>query len=162
MLEKIIHPRYDKTVVENDLALLILERESVHPVIRINDEGNVPYDGEKLAVMGKSHSMYSVLTGLKLHSHKYLLSVGWGDIDPNDYAQETSDELRETDVWYVTNENCEKSQGYVKTDDGILFGSYEGSIRDSMLCAHDRIGTTSDACQGDSGEFVFAFSFVLQ
>ena len=70
----------------------------------------------------------------------------------------TSDVLRETDVWYETNDECEESQGYVKTNDGVLFGSYEGSIRESMLCAHDGIGTTSDACQGDSGEFLLFLS----
>ena len=79
---------------------------------------------------------------------------GWGDVDPSDYGQETSDELRETDVWYLTNSECEESSGYVKSNDGFLFGSYGGSIKPSMLCAHDRIGTTSDACQGDSGEIV--------
>lgn len=77
---------------------------------------------------------------------------GWGDVDSSDYGQETSDKLRETDVWYLSNGECEESEGYVKTTDGVLFGSYEGSIKDSMLCAHDWIGTTSDACQGDSGE----------
>mmetsp|Transcript_5200 Transcript_5200/g.13019 ORF Transcript_5200/g.13019 Transcript_5200/m.13019 type:complete len:1009 (+) Transcript_5200:105-3131(+) len=125
--ETIVHPRYDKTVVENDLALLVLGEESVHPYVRINTEGGVPSDGEGLVVMG------------------------WGDIDPSEYGQMTSDVLRETDVWYETNDECEESQGYVKTNDGVLFGSYEGSIRESMLCAHDGIGTTSDACQGDSG-----------
>lgn len=55
-------------------------------------------------------------------------------------------------MWYLSNEKCEESEGYVKTaTDGTLFGSYAGSIKDTMLCAHDRRGTTSDACQGDSG-----------
>ena len=40
----------------------------------------------------------------------------------------------------------------MKTAEGWVFGSYAGNIQTSMLCAHDRIGTTSDACQGDSGE----------
>lgn len=109
---------------------------------------------------------------------RWSCSVGWGDVDPSDYGQKTSDELRQTNVWYLTNGKCEQSQGYVKTNDGVLFGSYQGSILNSMLCAHDRIGTvrflkcftlcsfafcltfvkllgrlkTSDACQGDSGE----------
>jgi len=81
-----------------------------------------------------------------------LRVMGWGDVDSSDYGQETSDELRETGVWYLTNEKCEESEGYVMTaTDGALFGTYAGSIKDSMLCAHDRRGTTSDACQGDSG-----------
>lgn len=127
VMEKIVHPEYDSTVVENDIALLVLERDSVHPYVRLNGDENVPANGEELSVMG------------------------WGDVDPSDYGQETSDELRETDVWYLTNSECEESSGYVKSNDGFLFGSYGGSIKPSMLCAHDRIGTTSDACQGDSG-----------
>lgn len=127
VMETIIHPEYDKTVVENDLAILVLERDSVHPWIRINDDWDVPSDGGKLTVMG------------------------WGDIDSSDYGQKTSDELRETDVWYMTNSKCEKSEGYVKTNEGVLFGSYKGSITSTMMCALDYIGTTSDACQGDSG-----------
>ena len=128
VIEKIVHPNYDESVVENDLALLILEKDSIHPYVTINTDDNVPIDGDKLVVMG------------------------WGDIDSSEYGQETSDKLRETDVWYLTNSKCEESEGYVKTEEGVLFGSYEGSIQESMLCAHDFIGTTSDACQGDSGK----------
>ncbi|KAL7545086.1 hypothetical protein ACHAWF_008447 [Thalassiosira exigua] len=127
VLEKVVHPDYDKTVVENDLALLILERDSVHPYIRINDRDSVPSDGEELAVMG------------------------WGDVDSSEHGQKTSDELRETDVWYMTNSKCEQSEGYVKVDGQVLFGSYEAAISSTMMCAIDNIGTTSDACQGDSG-----------
>lgn len=128
VIDKIVHPNYDESVVENDLALLILEKDSIHPYVTINTDDNVPIDGDKLVVMG------------------------WGDIDSSEYGQETSDKLRETDVWYLTNSKCEESEGYVKTEEGVLFGSYEGSIQESMLCAHDFIGTTSDACQGDSGK----------
>lgn len=127
VVEKIIHPYYDKAVVENDLALLVLERDSVHPYVGINGDVAVPSGGDRLAVMG------------------------WGDVDPSEYGQKTSDELRETDVWYMPNGECEESEGYVKTNEGVLFGSYEGSITSSMMCALDNIGTTSDACQGDSG-----------
>lgn len=51
VIEKIVHPDYDKAVVENDLALLVLERNSVHPWVRVNADGLVPYQGEELAVM---------------------------------------------------------------------------------------------------------------
>ena len=135
VINKIVHPNYDESVVENDLALLILENDSIHPYVTINTDDTVPIDGDKLVVMG------------------------WGDIDSSEYGQETSDKLRETDVWYLTNSKCEESEGYVKTEEGVLFGSYEGSIQESMLCAHDFIGTTSDACQGDSGKiFIYYMS----
>jgi len=127
VVRKVVHPGYDEEVVANDLALLVLERDSAHPFARINANRNVPADGEELAVMG------------------------WGDIDSTDGGQETSDELREAAVAYLPNDECEESEGYVKTAEGWVFGSYAGNIQTSMLCAHDRIGTTSDACQGDSG-----------
>jgi len=121
VVDIIVHPQYDESVVENDIALLVIERDSKHPYIQINSNNEIPVDEEKLIVMG------------------------WGDIDSSEYGQETSDRLRETDVWYMTNSKCEESDGYVKTNEGVLYGSYEGSIKDSMMCAIDYIGTTSDA-----------------
>lgn len=52
--EEIIHPDYDEAAVENDIALLILERDSIHPYIRINSRDTVPSDGDELVVMGES------------------------------------------------------------------------------------------------------------
>ena len=121
VVDIIVHPQYDESVVENDISLLVIERDSKHPYIQINSNNEIPVDEEKLIVMG------------------------WGDIDSSEYGQETSDRLRETDVWYMTNSKCEESDGYVKTNEGVLYGSYEGSIKDSMMCAIDYIGTTSDA-----------------
>jgi len=121
VVDIIVHPQYDESVVENDIAILVIERDSKHPYIQINSNNEIPVDEEKLIVMG------------------------WGDIDSSEYGQETSDRLRETDVWYMTNSKCEESDGYVKTNEGVLYGSYEGSIKDSMMCAIDYIGTTSDA-----------------
>jgi len=121
VVDIIVHPQYDESVVENDIAILVIERDSKHPYIQINTNNESPIDEEKLIVMG------------------------WGDIDSSEYGQETSDRLRQTDVWYMTNSKCEESDGYVKTNEGVLYGSYEGSIKDSMMCAIDYIGTTSDA-----------------
>ena len=36
----------------------------------------------------------------------------------------------------------------IPSANGALFGSYKGTIKDTMLCALDDIGQTSDACQG--------------
>ena len=123
----IIHPQFDKVVVDNDVALLILERPSVHPIVQINNDQNIPIDGEELTVMG------------------------WGDIDDHPTVKETSDELRETDVWYLVNNKCEQSKGIIKTSSGYQEATYNGELTDNMLCARDNIGTVSDACQGDSG-----------
>ena len=51
VVRKVVHPGYDEEVVANDLALLVLERDSAHPFARINANRNVPADGEELAVM---------------------------------------------------------------------------------------------------------------
>ena len=59
-METIIHPEYNKTVVENDLAILVLERDSVHPWIRINDDWDVPSDGGKLTVMVRGYLSLSL------------------------------------------------------------------------------------------------------
>ena len=53
MKDIIIHPNYDQTVVENDLALLVLDVESVHPYVKINANAFVPSNGEDLVVMGE-------------------------------------------------------------------------------------------------------------
>ena len=124
---KIVHPEFDKVVVDNDVALLVLQKQSVHPIIRINNDPNVPIDGEELTVMG------------------------WGDIDDHPTIKETSDELREANVWYLNNNKCGQSKGIIKTSTGFQEASYNGELTDNMLCAKDNIGTVSDACQGDSG-----------
>jgi len=124
---KIVHPQFDKVVVDNDVALLILQKQSVHPIIRINNDPNIPIDGEELTVMG------------------------WGDIDDHPTIKETSDELREANVWYLTNSKCEQSKGIIKTSTGYQEASYNNELTDNMLCAKDNQGTVSDACQGDSG-----------
>lgn len=127
VVNKIVHPQFDKVVVDNDVALLMLQKQSAHPIIRINNDPNVPIDGEELTVMG------------------------WGDIDDHPTIKETSDELRETKVWYMTNSKCEQSKGIIKTSTGFQEASYNNELTDNMLCAKDHIGTVSDACQGDSG-----------
>jgi hypothetical protein len=88
--------------------------------------------------------------------------MGWGDINPDDVAQQISDKLRETSVRYISNEVCSQSNGYATTVmAGDQYMSYEGSVGDTMLCAFGDSGssttstssenTISDACQGDSG-----------
>jgi hypothetical protein len=85
--------------------------------------------------------------------------MGWGDINPDDVAQQISDKLRETSVRYITNEVCSQSNGYATTVmAGYQYMSYEGIVGDTMLCAFGDGSSTSlgdntisDACQGDSG-----------
>ncbi|KAL3782111.1 hypothetical protein ACHAW5_010377 [Stephanodiscus triporus] len=124
----VLHPGWDPIIVSNDVALLILERDSRHPYVTINRDQDVPTQGEHLVVMG------------------------WGDIDQDSIKQQTSDKLRETDVIYLSNDVCDMSQGYANTPQGYQFLTYEDLIGDNMLCAFGGLSATvSDACQGDSG-----------
>ena len=70
---KIVHPAYDKATVEHDLALLVLERDSVHPYIEINVDGNLPANGEELAVMVSINASFgwNTLQPRYLHLTKY-------------------------------------------------------------------------------------------
>lgn len=127
----VLHPGWDPILVSNDVALLILERESQHQYVTINWDDSIPIEGESLTVMG------------------------WGDINPDDVEQQTSDVLQETEVISITNELCSQSNGYATTPQGSQFMKYEGSIGSNMLCAFggssSQTSTVSDACQGDSG-----------
>jgi len=133
---QIIHPEWDELLVTNDVALLLLEDASSHPYITVNQNANIPIEQD---------------------DDDELVVIGWGDINPDDVAQQTSDKLRETRVRYISNEICSQSNGYATTAMAEeQFMSYEGSVRDTMLCAFGGGSTSldtavSDACQGDSG-----------
>ena len=118
------HPNYDDADLStnHDVALLFLDRDSVHPQVRLNDNANLPTDGDELVVMG------------------------WGVIDPNEASP--SDVLRETNVYYITNQECKSFTGFYQG----YFVSYFDSTDESMMCALDNVDDTpSDSCQGDSG-----------
>ena len=79
---------------------------------------------------------------------------GWGNINPCNFQQQTSDKLRGADVMALSNDVCATSQGYRTTPKGYQFMTYEGTIGNNMLCTFGGVSssTVSDACQGDSGE----------
>jgi secreted trypsin-like serine protease len=125
--KEIRHPDFDEETVNNDFLLIVLDGVSKFPLIRLNSDASIPADNNELVVMG------------------------WGDVDPSDAVQTTSDYMRETTVLYVPNDECSTSKGWVDTEQGPTMGYYEGGISDNMMCALDNVGTVSDACQGDSG-----------
>ncbi|KAL7504066.1 hypothetical protein ACHAXN_002079 [Cyclotella atomus] len=125
--KEIRHPDFDQETVNNDFLLIVLDGVSKFPSIRLNSDASIPADNDNLVVMG------------------------WGDVNPSDAVQTTSDYLRDTTVLYVPNDECETSKGWVDTEQGPTMGYYEGGISDNMMCAVDDVGTVSDACQGDSG-----------
>ncbi|EED94018.1 predicted protein, partial [Thalassiosira pseudonana CCMP1335] len=59
--------------------------------------------------------------------------MGWG-VTVEGVSSTQSDVLREVDVQYMTNTECDTSNG--------------GYIEDNMMCAWSQ---SADACQGDSG-----------
>jgi len=125
--KEIRHPNFEEETVNNDFLLIVLDGESSFPYITLNSDSNLPQDGDELKV------------------------IGWGDVNPSDAVQTTSDFLRDTSVLYMTNDECELSNGWVDTNAGSIMGYYKGGISQNMMCAVDDVGTVSDACQGDSG-----------
>eukprot|EP00534_Pseudo-nitzschia_fraudulenta_P003259 CAMPEP_0201117076 /NCGR_PEP_ID=MMETSP0850-20130426/1159_1 /ASSEMBLY_ACC=CAM_ASM_000622 /TAXON_ID=183588 /ORGANISM="Pseudo-nitzschia fraudulenta, Strain WWA7" /LENGTH=409 /DNA_ID=CAMNT_0047381315 /DNA_START=293 /DNA_END=1522 /DNA_ORIENTATION=+ len=111
----IIHPNYNEITVNNDIALYELDRDVVGlPYISLEkypvEEANTP-----------------------------LTVIGFGDTDPSEFWDVSSDTLKETTVGYVTTSECRKSLGF-------------GSVTSGMLCAFE---DGVDSCQGDSGGPLF-------
>jgi trypsin len=127
---EITHPDYSWATTDNDFMILILDQPVTEDVDLVSlGTGTVPV-GSAVTVMG------------------------WGDTHPADDVQERADELMETEVFVVSNEECERSSGTVGGTeiDGTLVGGYDedyhGQITENMMCARDN---GEDSCQGDSG-----------
>ena len=63
-----VHMRCTSLLPLLSVALLVLERDSVHPWIKINADGNVPTSGDELAVMVSLGISYSNDIGRNLAS----------------------------------------------------------------------------------------------
>ncbi|KAL7545847.1 hypothetical protein ACHAWF_009195 [Thalassiosira exigua] len=131
--DEIAHPDYDWGTTDNDFMILVLERPTTENVNLVEVSSNVVPVGQTTTVMG------------------------WGDTHPSDDVLERSEVLLETEVFVVSNEECEQSSGMVGgtvLEDGTVVGqwpeTYEGQITDNMVCA-EKEGAGVDACQGDSG-----------
>lgn len=125
-----LHPQYNDNTVDNDFNVILLteqirEEEGVR-IVKLNSDDAVPVVGATTTVMG------------------------WGDTNILADVVDISDVLIETDVYYVSNEECEKSEGRVDTGGnfGQVFSNMKGQITENMLCAW---GNITDGCQGDSG-----------
>eukprot|EP00569_Conticribra_weissflogii_P008434 CAMPEP_0171360184 /NCGR_PEP_ID=MMETSP0879-20121228/1079_1 /TAXON_ID=67004 /ORGANISM="Thalassiosira weissflogii, Strain CCMP1336" /LENGTH=629 /DNA_ID=CAMNT_0011866477 /DNA_START=197 /DNA_END=2083 /DNA_ORIENTATION=- len=117
------HPSYDDVTVDNDVMLVKLVRAVENPSLAtLNVDPSVPAAGD-------------------------LTILGWGDTDPADDVSVMAEELLYARVSYVTNEECEGTDGEVEP--GGDFSSYRGRITDGMMCAMGESG--EDTCQGDSG-----------
>jgi trypsin len=81
--------------------------------------------------------------------------MGWGDTHPADDVQTLAVELMETEVFVISNEECDQSSGTVggmEIMGGWTIGGYQtdykNQISGNMMCAKDN---GEDSCQGDSG-----------
>eukprot|EP00956_Cyclotella_meneghiniana_P014022 scaffold20758_cov74-Cyclotella_meneghiniana.AAC.5 len=114
-----VHPDYGN-VIQSDFALAKLYGRSYKPVISLNtDNANTPVNDEYLTVMGYGVTVEGI-------------------------PSTQSNVLREVDVQYMSNTECDASSGYYGGD----YVTYEGYIEENMMCCHS---LNRDACQGDSG-----------
>ncbi|KAL7533866.1 hypothetical protein ACHAXR_005490 [Thalassiosira sp. AJA248-18] len=128
---EITHPGYDWGTTDNDFMILVLDRPTTEDVDMVQvSPGTIPV-GTAVTVMG------------------------WGDTHPSDDIWENAEELMQTEVFVVSNEECDQSNGTVggtETEDGVVVGGYEdgyhNQITENMMCAQDN---GEDSCQGDSG-----------
>ena len=116
--EHYAHPNYGN-VIQSDFALAKLYGRSFKPLVELNTEDVTPVDDEYLTVMG------------------------WG-VTVEGLTSTQADALREVEVQYMSNEECDASSGSYEGD----FVTYDGYIETNMMCAWSK---NKDACQGDSG-----------
>lgn len=126
---QVVHPSYDPSATDNDFMILLLD--------------SAVRDAEVVAV-----SPDFVPGGVAVNV------IGWGDTHAADSISLLAEELMETEVFTLSNYDCERSTGTVGGQQlfGWFFGGYEesymGKISSNMICARD---AGEDSCQGDSG-----------
>ncbi|EJK47790.1 hypothetical protein THAOC_33472 [Thalassiosira oceanica] len=116
------HPNYESDTTNNDYMLIFLDEP-------------VSVDNVKFASV----------TDNFVGANEAVTVVGWGDIDIDLDEEELPDELQEVEVFTISNNECDDSEGVIDGEKD----NYHGQITSSMLCAeHPK---RKDACQGDSG-----------
>lgn len=116
------HPNYARKTFDFDFLLIKLKEPSSKPLIRLNDNPNVPTMPEWITVLGFGRTRYS----------------------------KTSDTLQEVQLNAISNEICEQSKDPTSYQEVFRHG-YEGKVFDNMLCLIDLTREEKDACTGDSG-----------
>jgi len=120
----IVHPNYDTSTTNNDIALLKLA-EAVD--LSIYTPACLP--ASSADYVGQTAKVY-----------------GWGRTDPCGFT--TSSKLLEAEVTVVSDVDCAAGSGLRQCTSNPDTVSYAGKITSQMLCAS---ATGKDACQGDSG-----------
>ncbi|MBF0228452.1 MAG: serine protease [Desulfamplus sp.] len=118
----IVHPDYDPSLTDNDVALIKLKRASAQtPIDLIATPDSYP---------SLNISSSSDITTM-------ATAIGWGDTEAQKQRSLYPNHLQEIVLPLLSNQEC-----------GNFFG--EGEITDNMLCAGFAEGG-KDACFGDSG-----------
>jgi len=120
----IVHPDYDSSTVNNDIALLKLAQ-----AVDLSIYTPACLPASSANYVGQSAKVY-----------------GWGKTDP--CGSTTSSKLLEADVTVVSDTDCAAGSGLRQCSANPSTVSYSGKITSQMLCAS---ATGKDACQGDSG-----------
>lgn len=112
--EHYAHPNYGN-IIQSDFSIAKLYGRSDKPLVSINTDSSTPEDDEYLTVMG------------------------WG-VTVEGVSSTQSNVLREVEVQYMSNTECDSSSGMY---DGN-FVTYDGYIEGNMMCAWSE---NKDACQ---------------
>ena len=126
--------------MDNDFNLVFLSRQvSMTDVryVQLNSDPNLPVEPTTMGDLGGGVTV-----------------VGWGDTDPTDDVDSLSDVLLETELFTISNKECEKSEGLENTEYGPIYTDLDGDITENTMCAR---AEGSDSCQGDSGKSLDEF-----
>jgi secreted trypsin-like serine protease len=123
--QKIVHPQYDKSTNENDIALLHLAA----PVTNV----------QPVSLPGASYDVTTVSVGAN------STVFGWGNTSSTD--QVFTPDLRQVDVPIISESQCRELLTAQQFPGSEPYGDY---IFNTSLCAGFSEGG-KDSCQGDSG-----------
>ncbi|MBF0573203.1 MAG: serine protease, partial [Desulfamplus sp.] len=118
----ILHPYYDPSLTDNDVALIKLKTASAQTPI---DLLATPDSDPSLNISSSSESTTMATV------------IGWGDTEAQKQRSLYPNQLQEVDLPLISNQECSEILG-------------EDAITDNMLCA-GFIDGEKDACFGDSG-----------
>ena len=128
MKKEVRHPLYNEDTVDNDFNLVFLERAVTNvQYVELNANDAMPAGPVTRNDQGDP-----------------LTVVGWGDVDPLEDVATASDVLMETQVFAMTNDECEEAEGMVNSQWGPILTNLREGITDNMLCAR---ADETDACQ---------------
>ena len=132
--EEVRHPDYQEDTADFDFNLIFLRVGATWSdveYVKLNDDPEVPVEPSQEKRTGEP-----------------LTVVGWGDIDAREDVNVGSYVLMETEIYALTNRECNLASGTFNGPQGEVWTNYDGGITDNMLCA---MANGTDACQVSLG-----------